>query len=172
MPSRGCVDDARLRRFAHDQESSCKGASGCVGISTIGSRLTGKKVNGREGWCNLRGVRLLRLASCVQLGLFVVSKLSQDLLAQNIFTWQEVRHKFEAAARTSTRCGVTALKSRLQTSKSTQLDQERGVMFNLRNAFVQVLPAKALLQSARGNLDYWDRDLAISCESRRAEEWS
>jgi len=44
-------------------------------------------------------------------------------------------------------------------------------MFNLRNAFVQGLPAKALLQSARGNLDYGDHDLAISCERRRDEEW-
>lgn len=98
MPSRGCADDARLRRFAHDDESSCKEASVCVGwISTIGSKLTGKKVNGREGWCNLRGVHLFRLASYVPLGLFAVSKLSQNLLAQNVFTWQEIRHKFEAA---------------------------------------------------------------------------
>ena len=35
-------------------------------------------------------------------------------------------------------------------------------MFNLRSAFVQVLQAKALLQNARENLDYWDRELDVN----------
>ena len=172
----------------------------------------------------------MRLASCVPLGLFVVSKLSQNLLAQNIFTWQEIRYKFEAAnlplkgtqlnidgsraaeltslrpnpdlstgamqpsrqqgvwrpfADTQVSPAIRHLHERANKhelrrdsakeptaiSKSIQLDQERGVMFNLRNAFVQVLPAKAVLQSARGNLDCWGRELAISCERRRTEEW-
>ena len=37
-------------------------------------------------------------------------------------------------------------------AESTYLDQERGLVFNLRNAFVQVLQAKAFLQNARENL--------------------
>ena len=46
--------------------------------------------------------------------------------------------------------------------ESTYLDQERGLVFNLRNAFVQVLQAKAVLENAKENLDYWDRELTVS----------
>src|ERR1700687_174395 len=42
-------------------------------------------------------------------------------------------------------------------AESTSLDQERSLLFNLRNAFVGVLQAKAVLQNAKENLDYWDR---------------
>ncbi|HTA44568.1 MAG TPA: TolC family protein [Bryobacteraceae bacterium] len=45
---------------------------------------------------------------------------------------------------------------------SSYLDQERGLIFNLRSAFVQVLQAKAVLQNARENLTYWDRELGIN----------
>jgi cobalt-zinc-cadmium efflux system outer membrane protein len=45
---------------------------------------------------------------------------------------------------------------------STYSDQERGLLFNLRNAFVQVLQAKAVLQNAKENLDYWDRELEVN----------
>jgi cobalt-zinc-cadmium efflux system outer membrane protein len=41
-------------------------------------------------------------------------------------------------------------------------DQERTLLFNLRNAFVQVLQAKSVQQNARENLDYWDRELAVN----------
>jgi cobalt-zinc-cadmium efflux system outer membrane protein len=47
-------------------------------------------------------------------------------------------------------------------AESTYLDQERGLVFNLRSAFVQVLQAKAVLQNARENLEYWDHDLGIN----------
>jgi outer membrane protein, heavy metal efflux system len=46
-------------------------------------------------------------------------------------------------------------------AESTYLDQERGLVFNLRGAFVQVLQAKAVLQNAQENLDYWDRELDV-----------
>jgi len=46
-------------------------------------------------------------------------------------------------------------------AESTYLDQERGLVFNLRNAFVQTLEAKAILQNAKDNLAYWDRELEI-----------
>jgi len=46
-------------------------------------------------------------------------------------------------------------------AESSYLDQERGLVFNLRNAFVQTLQAKAMLQNARENLEYWDRELEI-----------
>ena len=44
-------------------------------------------------------------------------------------------------------------------TESTYLDQERSLLFNLRSAFVQLLQAKAVLQNAKENLDYWDREL-------------
>jgi cobalt-zinc-cadmium efflux system outer membrane protein len=47
-------------------------------------------------------------------------------------------------------------------SESSYLDQERGLVFNLRNAFVQILQAKAVLQNARENLSYWDKELDVN----------
>jgi cobalt-zinc-cadmium efflux system outer membrane protein len=47
-------------------------------------------------------------------------------------------------------------------ASSTYLDQTRSLLFNLRNAFVQTLQAKAVLQNARENLDYWDRELEVN----------
>jgi cobalt-zinc-cadmium efflux system outer membrane protein len=47
-------------------------------------------------------------------------------------------------------------------AESTYLDQERNLVFNLRNAFVQVLQAKAVLQNAQENLAYWDRELDVN----------
>lgn len=45
---------------------------------------------------------------------------------------------------------------------STYSDQERSLLFDLRTAFVQVLQAKEVLQNARNNLDYWDRELDVN----------
>lgn len=47
-------------------------------------------------------------------------------------------------------------------AQSTYSDQERTLLFNLRNAFVGVLQAKAVLGNARENLDYWDRELDVN----------
>ena len=41
-------------------------------------------------------------------------------------------------------------------------DQERTLLFNLRNAFVQTLQAKAVLDVAQENLAYYDRVLAVN----------
>jgi cobalt-zinc-cadmium efflux system outer membrane protein len=46
-------------------------------------------------------------------------------------------------------------------SESTYSDQERSLLFNLRNAFVQVLQSKAVRQNAKENLNYWDRELDV-----------
>jgi outer membrane protein, heavy metal efflux system len=58
---------------------------------------------------------------------------------------------------------------RLETAKestgiaaSSYLDQERGLIFTLRGAFIQILQAKAVLQNAKDNLAYWDKELGIS----------
>lgn len=47
-------------------------------------------------------------------------------------------------------------------AESTYLDQERVLIFNLRNAFVQTLQAKAVLENAKENLEYWDRELGVN----------
>ncbi len=47
-------------------------------------------------------------------------------------------------------------------AESTYVDQERSLLFNLRNAFVQVLQANAVLQNAKDNLGYWDRELGVN----------
>jgi cobalt-zinc-cadmium efflux system outer membrane protein len=45
---------------------------------------------------------------------------------------------------------------------SSYLDQQRSLTFTLRSAFVQNLQAKAVLQNARENLAYWDRELEVN----------
>jgi cobalt-zinc-cadmium efflux system outer membrane protein len=45
---------------------------------------------------------------------------------------------------------------------SQQDDLERGLLFNLRSAFVQTLQAKAVLKVSKDNLDYYDHVLKIS----------
>jgi cobalt-zinc-cadmium efflux system outer membrane protein len=47
-------------------------------------------------------------------------------------------------------------------AESMYTDHERGLLFNLRNAFVQLLEGKAVLQNARENLGYWDRELTVN----------
>ena len=51
---------------------------------------------------------------------------------------------------------------------SQQNDLERGLLFNLRNAFVQTLQAKAVLQVSKDNLDYYDHVLKISSDRYQA----
>jgi outer membrane protein, heavy metal efflux system len=46
-------------------------------------------------------------------------------------------------------------------TESTYLDQERGLVFTLRSAFVQTLQAKAVLENTQQNLVYWDRELEV-----------
>jgi cobalt-zinc-cadmium efflux system outer membrane protein len=46
--------------------------------------------------------------------------------------------------------------------RSQQKDLERGLLFNLRSAFVQTLQAKAVLKVSTENLEYYDHVLKIS----------
>jgi cobalt-zinc-cadmium efflux system outer membrane protein len=45
---------------------------------------------------------------------------------------------------------------------SAQSDLERTLIFNLRDAFVRVLQAKAVLQVAKQNLDHYDKEIALN----------
>ena len=51
---------------------------------------------------------------------------------------------------------------------SQQDDLERGLLFNLRSAFVQTLEAKAVLEVSKANLDYYDHLLKISRDRYQA----
>lgn len=57
-------------------------------------------------------------------------------------------------------------------SVASYADQERNLLFNLRNAFVQVLQAKAVLQNAVENLAYWDQELSINQNRLNAGDMS
>jgi cobalt-zinc-cadmium efflux system outer membrane protein len=61
-----------------------------------------------------------------------------------------------------------AAKQSTTVAESTYSDQERGLLFNLRGAFVQTLQAKAVLQNAKENLAYWDRELDVNGKRFRA----
>ncbi len=51
---------------------------------------------------------------------------------------------------------------------SQQADLERTLLFNLRNAFVQTLQAKAVLEVSKENLAYYDHVLSVSNEQYKA----
>jgi outer membrane protein, heavy metal efflux system len=51
--------------------------------------------------------------------------------------------------------GATAI------AQSDQSDLQRNLIFNLRNAFVQTLQAKAWLQLAQQNLAYWNNEVSV-----------
>jgi cobalt-zinc-cadmium efflux system outer membrane protein len=57
-------------------------------------------------------------------------------------------------------------------ASSGYTDQERGLLFNLRGAFVQTLQAKAFQQNAKENLDYWDRELGVNRQRLAAGDLS
>ncbi|MGC2659747.1 MAG: TolC family protein [Bryobacteraceae bacterium] len=52
-------------------------------------------------------------------------------------------------------------KENTKITTETQNDLERNLMFNLRDAFNRVLLAKAVLQTTRDNLAYYDQEIAI-----------
>jgi outer membrane protein, heavy metal efflux system len=61
-----------------------------------------------------------------------------------------------------------AAKKATAVAVSQQDDLERGLLFNLRSAFVQTLQAKAVLQVSKENLEYYDHVLKISRDRYQA----
>ena len=57
-------------------------------------------------------------------------------------------------------------------TESQLSDTERNLLFNLRGAFVQTLQAKALLASAKENLEYYDREISINRDRYKAGDIS
>jgi cobalt-zinc-cadmium efflux system outer membrane protein len=59
-------------------------------------------------------------------------------------------------------------KNATRVAESQLADQERTLLFNLRNAFVQTLQAKAVLTLANENLSYYDQVLKLSRDRKQA----
>ncbi|MBV8553831.1 MAG: TolC family protein [Acidobacteriaceae bacterium] len=57
---------------------------------------------------------------------------------------------------------LASAKQATEIAVSAQSDLERNLMFNLRDAFVRVMLAKAVLGVAKENLDYYDKEIEIS----------
>jgi len=80
--------------------------------------------------------------------------VSQSYLYWNFGYLHERQRKREL--RLASAKGATAIAS------SAQADLERNLMFNLRDAFVRVLQAKAVVALTKESLDYYDKVLAIN----------
>ncbi len=82
-------------------------------------------------------------------------------LAQSYAFWDldylhERKHKRELRLASAQKATAIAI--------SAQSDLERNLLFNLRDAFVRVLQAKAVLAVAKENLEYYDKEIAINRE--------
>ena len=77
----------------------------------------------------------------------------------NLQPWGQVSYLHEREQKRELR--LETAKKNTEVTVSTYSDQERGLVFNLRTAYVQVLQAKAFQQNAKENLDYWDRELGL-----------
>jgi cobalt-zinc-cadmium efflux system outer membrane protein len=84
----------------------------------------------------------------------------------NAFPYEQVSYLHERGGKRELRL-ETARKS-TEIAATGYQDQERGLIFNLRIAFVDTLQAKAFLENAKENLAYWDRELGISRERLKA----
>ncbi|HLK61949.1 MAG TPA: TolC family protein [Bryobacteraceae bacterium] len=161
--------------------------------------------------------------------ILIMGLLATRMLAQNTYTWQQIKERFEATNPTlrADRIGIDEAKTqevtaylrpnpdftssldqiqpfngnpyrpfgfalplfavnymrerqnkrelRLESARkatgiaiSQLADQERNLLFNLRNAFVQALQAKAVLALATDNLAYYDRLLAVNDDRLKA----
>jgi cobalt-zinc-cadmium efflux system outer membrane protein len=80
--------------------------------------------------------------------------VAQSYLYWNFSYLHERQHKREL--RLASAKGATSI------ARSAQADLERNLMFNLRDAFVRVLQAKAIVALTKDSLDYYDKVLAIN----------
>lgn len=82
------------------------------------------------------------------------SPFSASTLSASASYLHERRHKRELRLESAQDATKVAI--------SGQSDLERNLLFTLRSAFVGTLQAKAVLQVAKDNLEYWDKVLSIS----------
>jgi len=88
------------------------------------------------------------------------SPFSEAFPSASVSYLHERRHKRELRLESAQK-GTAVAQSQLE-------DQKRNLIFNLRTAFIQMLQAKAVLDLAKENLAYFDRELAISRERYNA----
>lgn len=82
------------------------------------------------------------------------------LTTANVNYLHERRHKRELRLESAQKGTMIA--------GSQQADLERTLLFNLRGAFVETLQAKAVVEVAKANLDYYDHVLSVSREQYKA----
>ena len=82
------------------------------------------------------------------------------LTTANVNYLHERRHKRELRLESAQKGTMFA--------SSQQADLERTLLFNLRGAFVETLQAKAVVEVAKANLDYYDHVLSVSREQYKA----
>ena len=166
-------------------------------------------------------------ARCIQFGILIATSLTQNAQAQQkVYTWQEIRQRFESVNPTLRAGSINVDESRAeeitaylrpnpdlnlyadqfnfhplqplagadqivginylherqhkrelrkeaaeegtQIAISQQADLGRTLLFSLRNAFVALLQAKAIVANARENLDYYDKELRINRDRLKA----
>ncbi|MGC2245153.1 MAG: TolC family protein [Terriglobales bacterium] len=90
-------------------------------------------------------------------------------VAPNHGVWQPFAGTFESPSisylverRNKRQLRLEGAKKDTLIAESDYADQERTLLFNLRSAFVSTLQAKAVLQLANANLDYYDKVLKVS----------
>ncbi len=81
-------------------------------------------------------------------------------VSPNISYLHERQHKRELRLSSAQQATAIAI--------SSQADLERTLMFNLRDAFVRVLQAKAVLGVAQENLEYYDKEISINRDRYQA----
>jgi cobalt-zinc-cadmium efflux system outer membrane protein len=82
------------------------------------------------------------------------------LTTANVNYLHERRHKRELRLESAQQGTMIA--------SSQQADLERTLLFNLRGAFVETLQARAVVEVAKANLDYYDHVLSVSREQYKA----
>lgn len=97
------------------------------------------------------------------LGVFTYSPFqptANAILAASVDYLHERQHKRELRLESAQKATAIAI--------SSQSDLERNLLFNLRDAFVRVLLAKAVRQLANENLEYYDKEIDISRQRLQA----
>ncbi len=82
--------------------------------------------------------------------------LSGVLFTPGVSYLHEREHKRELRLASAKQATAVAM--------ATQADLERTLIYNLRDAFVRVLTAKAVLQVAKDNMAYYDKEIEINRE--------
>lgn len=106
----------------------------------------------------------LRPNPSVTLGLDQITPFNANPYApfSNSYAWFDIDYLHERQHKRELRLASAKLATAI--AVSAQSDLERNLMFNLRDAFVRVLLAKAVSVVAKEDLDYYDKEISINRE--------